>query len=76
MFLLENWLITTAGIVIGAITTLVFAAQLQTLLELPRMPIIFLVGSMGLIWIAGLLAALIPALRGSTVPPAVATRAV
>ena len=76
MFLLENWLITTAGIVIGAITTLVFAAQLHALLELPRMPIIFLVGSMGLIWIAGLLAALIPALRGSTVPPAVATRVV
>jgi hypothetical protein len=43
---------------------------------LPRMPIIFLVGSMGLIWIAGLLAALMPALRGSTVPPAVATRVV
>jgi putative ABC transport system permease protein len=76
MFLLENWLITTAGIVIGATTTLVFAAQLRTLLGLPRMPIIFLVGSMGLIWIAGLLAALIPALRGSTVPPAVATRVV
>ena len=76
MFLLENWLITTAGIVIGATTTVVFAAQLHTLLELPRMPIIFLVGSMGLIWIAGLLAALIPALRGSTVPPAVATRVV
>jgi putative ABC transport system permease protein len=76
MFLLENWLITTAGIVVGLITTLAFAVQLHTLLELPRMPIIFLVGSMGLIWVAGLLAALIPALRGSAVPPAVATRAV
>jgi putative ABC transport system permease protein len=75
MFLLENWLITTVGIVIGLITTLVFAVQLHLLLELPRMPIAFLVGSMGLIWVAGLLAALIPALRGSTVPPAVATRA-
>jgi putative ABC transport system permease protein len=76
MFLLENWLITTAGIVIGSITTLAFAVQLHILLELPRMPIVFLVGSMGLIWIAGLLAALMPALRGSTVPPAVATRVV
>jgi putative ABC transport system permease protein len=76
MFLLENWLITTAGIVIGSITTLAFAVQLHTLLELPRMPIVFLVGSMGLIWVAGLLAALMPALRGSTVPPAVATRVV
>jgi putative ABC transport system permease protein len=44
------------------------------LLELPRLPAIFLVGAMGLIWIAGLLAALIPALRGASLPPAVATR--
>jgi putative ABC transport system permease protein len=56
--------------------TVAFALQLHLLLELPRMPIIFLVGSMGLIWIAGLLAALLPALRGSRVPPAVATRVV
>ena len=76
MFLLENWLITTMGIVIGSITTLAFAVQLHLLLELPRMPIIFLVGSMGLIWVAGLLAALMPAVRGSAVPPAVATRVV
>jgi putative ABC transport system permease protein len=76
MFLLENWLITTAGIIIGSIVTLAFAVQLHLLLELPRMPIVFLVGSMGLIWVAGLLAALMPALRGSTVPPAVATRLV
>ena len=76
LFLLENWLITTAGIVAGSIMTFAFALQLHLLLELPRMPIIFLVGSMGLIWVAGLLAALMPALRGSTVPPAVATRVV
>ena len=75
MFLLENWLITTAGIVMGSVTTLAFSVQLHTLLELPRMPIVFLVGSMGLIWVAGLLAALMPALRGSAVAPAVATRA-
>jgi putative ABC transport system permease protein len=76
MFLLENWLITTSGIIFGSIVTLAFGVQLHLLLELPRMPIIFLVGSMGLIWVAGLLAALMPALRGSTVPPAVATRVV
>jgi putative ABC transport system permease protein len=76
MFLLENWIITTAGIATGSIVTVAFALQLHLLLELPRMPIVFLVGSMGLIWIAGLLAALLPALRGSRVPPAVATRVV
>jgi putative ABC transport system permease protein len=75
MFLLENWLITTAGIIVGSITTLAFAVQLHTLLELPRMPSAFLIGSMVLIWTAGLLAALMPALRGARVPPAVATRA-
>ena len=53
-----------------------FSVQLHTLLELPPMPTAFLVASMGLIWAAGLLAALIPALRGSAVPPAVATRVV
>jgi putative ABC transport system permease protein len=76
MFLLENWLITSTGIVVGSIITLAFAVQLHVLLELPRMPIIFLVGSTGLIWVAGLVAALMPALRGSAVPPAVATRVV
>jgi putative ABC transport system permease protein len=74
MFLLENWLITTAGIIAGSILTLAFSLQLRLLLELPRMPLIFLVGTMALVWIAGLLAALVPALRGAAVPPAVATR--
>jgi len=74
MFLLENWLITTAGIIAGSILTLAFSLQLRLLLELPRMPLIFLVGTMALVWIAGLLAALVPALRGAAVAPAVATR--
>jgi putative ABC transport system permease protein len=74
-FLLENWLITTAGVVVGCITTLAFALQLRMLLELPRLPIVFLVASVALIWLIGLLAALTPALRGASVPPAVATRA-
>jgi putative ABC transport system permease protein len=74
MFLLENWLISTAGIIAGSILTLAFSLQLRLLLELPRMPLIFLVGTMALVWIAGLLAALVPALRGAAVPPAVATR--
>ena len=75
-FLLENWIITTAGVIVGSVITLAFALQLSMLLELPRLPIVFLVGSMALIWTAGLLAALMPALRGAGVPPAVATRAV
>ncbi len=73
-FLLENWIITTAGAAIGTVLTLTFALQLSLLLELPRLPSVFLIGSMVLVWVAGLLAALMPALRGAAVPPAVATR--
>jgi putative ABC transport system permease protein len=73
-FLTENWLITTPGIVIGCIITLAFALQLSLLMELPRLPILFLIGTMILIWAAGLLAALHPARRAGRVPPAVATR--
>jgi len=73
-FLLENWLITTAGGIVGSVMTLAFALQLSLLLELPRLPFVFLVGTMALVWTAGLLAALLPALRGASVPPAVATR--
>jgi putative ABC transport system permease protein len=76
LFLLENWLITTVGIVVGSAMTLAFALQLRILLELPSLPIVYLVGAMVLIWVSGLLAALIPALRGARVPPAVATRVV
>jgi putative ABC transport system permease protein len=75
LFLLENWLITTIGIIAGSVMTLAFSLQLRLLLELPRLPLVFLAASMGLVWIAGLLAALVPALRGAAVPPAVATRA-
>jgi putative ABC transport system permease protein len=75
-FLAENVLMTSAGIAIGSIITLAFALQLTMLLEMPRLPAIFLLGAMVLIWISGLAAALIPALRGARVPPAVATRSV
>jgi putative ABC transport system permease protein len=73
-FLLENWIITTAGMAVGSVITAVFALQLSMLLELPRLPMVFLASAMGLVWVTGLLAALIPALRAASVPPAVATR--
>jgi putative ABC transport system permease protein len=73
-FLLENFVIATPGIVLGCIVTLAFALQLSLLIELPRLPVIFLIGAMVLVWAAGILAALHPARRGARVPPAVATR--
>jgi putative ABC transport system permease protein len=75
-FLAENVLITSAGIVAGSIITLAFALQLSMLLEMPRLPATFLTGAMVLVWISGLVAAVVPALRGARIPPAVATRSV
>jgi putative ABC transport system permease protein len=73
-FLAENILITSAGITVGCVVTLAFALQLSMMLEMPRLPVVYLVGAMALVWTAGLLAALLPALRGAAVPPALATR--
>ena len=73
-FLLENFLIATPGVVLGCIITLAFALQLSLLMELPRLPVKFLVCGMVLVWAAGLFAALQPARRGARVSPAVATR--
>jgi putative ABC transport system permease protein len=73
-FLLENVIVTTAGAVLGALLTAAFALQLSLMLALPRLPIVFLVRSMILVWVSGLAAALMPAIRGARVPPAVATR--
>jgi putative ABC transport system permease protein len=73
-FLLENWMVTSLGIVLGAglayalnfgIVTWVAGARLS--------PTVVAAGALGL-WIIGIGAALGPALRGAQVPPAIATR--
>lgn len=74
-FLTENLLIAGAGAVGGA--TLAFAANFWMVrnFELPRLPI-YEVGSGGLMLLTlSVVAALWPALRASSTPPALATRA-
>jgi putative ABC transport system permease protein len=73
-FLLENWMVTSFGVVLGVllayglnfgIVTWVAGAKLS--------PATVAVGALAL-WTIGLGAALGPALRGARVPPAIATR--
>ncbi|HEX9944895.1 MAG TPA: FtsX-like permease family protein [Thermoanaerobaculia bacterium] len=73
-FLLENWMVTTFGVVLGAalayglnfgIVTWVAGARLSA-------PVVA-AGALGL-WLIGIASALGPALRGAQVPPAIATR--
>ena len=75
-FLLENWVITTIGALLGSILTVVVAYWLETTFELPRLDWRFLAAALVGLWTLSVFAASWPAWRASLVPPAVATRSV
>jgi putative ABC transport system permease protein len=75
-FLVENWIITTGGVVLGCILALAAGVQLSSMYQIPRLPLYYLVGGVLLLWIVGLLAVLVPAFRAASISPAVATRTV
>lgn len=75
-FQVENFLIVSGGIALGAILALVLNIFLMKYYELPRLPGLYLPIGALLLWILGQLAVLGPALRAAQVPPVVATRSV
>jgi len=75
-FMLENWLITTAGALLGAVLTVVVAYWLEVSFELPRLDWRLLPAGIVTLWALSSLAVLEPARRAASVPPAVATRSV
>jgi putative ABC transport system permease protein len=75
-FLVENWLVTTAGVVAGCVLALLLGYWLSSAFELPRLNLYYLVAGVLALWIVSLAAALWPARRASLVSPAVATRTV
>jgi putative ABC transport system permease protein len=75
-FLVENWLITTAGVAVGCALALWVGFWLSVHYQLPRLDLYYLVGGIPVLWTTGLLAAWAPAQRAAAVPPAVATRTV
>src|SRR5262245_49506168 len=75
-FMLENWLLTTVGALVGSGLSLAFSYWLSTTFDLPKLnPLYVAVGVAGM-WIIGQLAVFVPARRAASVPPAVATRTV
>ncbi len=75
-FLVENWMVTTAGVVAGCGAALGIGYWISVKYELPRLDLYYLVGGILVIWLIGLAAALQPARRASAISPAVASRTV
>ncbi|HET7562587.1 MAG TPA: FtsX-like permease family protein [Rhodanobacteraceae bacterium] len=75
-FQVENFLIVTWGVVLGAILAVGVNLLLMHFYELPRLPLWYLLVGAAALWVLGQLAVLSPARRASRVPPVVATRSV
>jgi putative ABC transport system permease protein len=75
-FQAENFLIVSAGIVLGVLLAVALNLALMTHYELPRLPLWYLPIGALVLWALGQLSVLPPALRASRVPPVVATRTV
>ncbi len=75
-FLIENWLVSTGGALLGSIMTVGLAMWLETSFSLARLDWRYLPVGIAILWIVGTLAAWAPARRAAAVPPAVATRSV
>lgn len=73
-FLLENWIVTSIGAVLGAGLAYAINIGLVTMVEGAKLDAWILVAGVGLLWVVGLGAALGPALRAARIAPAIATR--
>lgn len=73
-FLMENWMTTTAGIVLGVGMAVALNMVLLRSVDGPRLTPALILGGAVLLWSAGLLATVWPAYRGARIAPAEATR--
>lgn len=75
-FMIENWLLTTAGVATGTVLAFAFGHWLSTAFSLPRLQPVYVIAGVVLLWILGQLAVFVPARRAAAIPPAIATRTV
>jgi putative ABC transport system permease protein len=75
-FMIENWLLTTGGVIAGVVLAFAFGQWLSSAYSLPRLQPIYVGAGILLLWILGQIAVLVPARRAAAIPPAIATRTV
>jgi len=75
-FLLESWIITTAGAVLGIALAVGLSVWLVNTFELPKLDWRYLPAGVIALWAVGQLAAYGPARRAAGIEPATATRSV
>ncbi len=75
-FRTENFLLSTAGVLIGMLLAFGINLYLMQHYEMSRMPWYYLPAGAVTLWLLGQLAVLGPALRAASVPPVEATRSV
>jgi len=75
-FLVESWLITTAGAVAGAVLAVALSVWLVNTFELPKLDWHYIPAGIVVLWVVAQLAAYGPARRASAIEPAIATRSV
>jgi putative ABC transport system permease protein len=75
-FLIENWLITTAGLALGVFGAYALNFLLVSHVSDVKMQWQLIAAGMLLLWINGLISTVPPAMRAMRVPPSVATRSI
>ncbi|MES2583963.1 MAG: FtsX-like permease family protein [Pseudomonadota bacterium] len=74
-FQTENFLLTTAGIVLGMAAAFGISLLLMRSYELPRLPLFYLPAGALALWLLGQIAVWAPARRAAALPPVAALRA-
>jgi putative ABC transport system permease protein len=75
-FLLENWVVTSAGLALGVVLAYTLNFLLVSKVSDAKMDWRLIAVGVLLLWANGLLATMFPALRATAVSPAIATRSV
>lgn len=75
-FMVENWMITTAGVMLGSVLTIAVNYWMVASFELERLDPLYVPAGVLALWLLGLLGVAGPARKASAISPAIATRTV